>query len=98
MLFRSFAKEINLRHASKNILRLAKGQGFREIVYEENIERTQSIFFLNKLRQQLLKPNNKDTTEFMNSFFNNLNDITSELFIIFKELKDNFSANALRRT
>ena len=25
MLFRSFAKDINLRHASKNILRLAKG-------------------------------------------------------------------------
>ena len=34
----------------------------------------------------------------MNAFFNSLNDITSELFIIFKELNDNFSATALRRT
>ena len=45
-----------------------------------------------------MQPNNKDTAEFMNSFFNALNDITSELFIIFKELKDNFNPNALRRT
>ena len=50
MLFRSFQKGINLRHASKNILRLAKGQGFREIVHEENIEKTNSAFFLQRLR------------------------------------------------
>jgi len=34
----------------------------------------------------------------MNSFFNSLNDITSELFITFKELKDNYSTTALRKT
>ena len=50
MLMRSFQKGINLRHASKNILRLSKGSGFREIIYEEVIERTGSAFFLNKLR------------------------------------------------
>jgi len=34
----------------------------------------------------------------MNSFFNSLNDITSELFILFKELKNNFSTLNLRKT
>lgn len=34
----------------------------------------------------------------MNSFFNSLNDITSELFITFKELKDNYSEVTLRKT
>jgi len=34
----------------------------------------------------------------MNSFFNSLNDITSELFITFKELKDNYSEETLRKT
>lgn len=34
----------------------------------------------------------------MNSFFNQLNDITSELFITFKELKDNYSGLTLRKT
>lgn len=34
----------------------------------------------------------------MNSFFNSLNDITSELFITFKELKNNYSSLTLRKT
>ena len=34
----------------------------------------------------------------MNSFFNSLNDVTSEMFITFKELKNNYSANNLRKT
>lgn len=98
MLMRSFAKGINLRHASKNILRLAKGQGFREIIYEEVIEKTQSVFFLKKLRMQLMNADNKDTKEFMNAFFNSLNDITTDLFTIFKEVKQDFSNQLLRRT
>jgi hypothetical protein len=45
-----------------------------------------------------LKPDNKDTSGFMNSFFNALNEITSQLCIIFKELKNNFNSNTLRKT
>ena len=37
---------------------------------------------------QLLNLDSKITKDFMNSFFNSINDITSELFIIFKELKN----------
>lgn len=33
----------------------------------------------------------------MNQFFNSLNDVTSELFIIFKELKENYSAQNLQK-
>ena len=47
---------------------------------------------------QLLNLDNKVTKEFMNSFFNSLNDITSEMFIQFKELKNNFSSINLRKT
>jgi hypothetical protein len=50
MLMKSFSKNINLRHVTKNLLRLAKGQGFKEIVYEEKIEKTSSPIFLYKLR------------------------------------------------
>lgn len=45
-----------------------------------------------------MKPEDKDTSGFMNSFFNALNDITSQLYIIFKELKNNFNSNTLRKT
>ena len=34
----------------------------------------------------------------MNAYFNSLNDITSELFITFKELKNNYSRLTLRKT
>jgi hypothetical protein len=98
MLMKSFIKNINLRHVTKNILRLAKGQGFKEIIYEENVEKTNSSYFLYKLRMQLLNLDSKVTQEFMNAFFNSMNDITSELFIIFKELKNNFSIYTLRKT
>ena len=54
MLMKSFSKNINLRHVTKNLLRLAKGQGFKEIVYEEGVEKTNSPYFLYKLRTQLL--------------------------------------------
>jgi len=47
---------------------------------------------------QLLSLDSKLTKDFMNSFFNSLNDITSELFITFKELKNNYSSVALRKT
>jgi hypothetical protein len=79
-------------------LRLAKGQGFKEVIYEDKIEKTQSPYYLYKLRMQLLNLDNKVTQDFMNAYFNSLNDITSELFITFKELKDNYSALALRKT
>jgi hypothetical protein len=98
MLMKSFSKNINLRHVTKNLLRLAKGQGFKEIVYEEKIEKTSSPIFLYKLRTQLLNLESTLTKEFMNSFFNNLNDIMSELFIVFKELKNSYSQSTLRKT
>ena len=98
MMMKSFIKNINLRHVTKNILRLAKGQGFKEIIYEENVEKTSSPYFLYKLRMQLLNLDNKVTKDFMNAFFNSINDITSELFIIFKELRSNFQVMTLRKT
>ena len=53
---------------------------------------------LYKLRMQLLSLDDKVTKEFMNSFFNSLNDITSELFILFKELKNNYSNSNIQKT
>ena len=34
----------------------------------------------------------------MNNFFNNLNEVTTELFVIFKELKNNYQTMILKRT
>jgi hypothetical protein len=34
----------------------------------------------------------------MNTFFNTLNEMTTEIFVIFKELKNNYTQNVLRRT
>ena len=34
----------------------------------------------------------------MNALFNILNDMTTELFVVFKELKNNFSATVAKRT
>ena len=98
MLMKSFGKNINLRHVTKNILRLAKGNGFREIIYEDKIEKTSSPYFLYKLRMQLLNAENKVTQDFMNSFFNSLNDVNSELFITLKEIKENYSPLNIRKT
>lgn len=61
------------------------------------IENTYSSYFLTKFREQLLVPD-KITKEFMNSFFNNLNESTTELFVLFKELKNNYNAQALKKT
>ena len=49
---KSFTKDINLRHVTKNILRLAKGTGFKEIVYEENIEKALVQMALFRLKQE----------------------------------------------
>jgi hypothetical protein len=98
MLMKSFSKNINLRHVTKNLLRLAKGQGFKEIVYEEKVEKTSSPIYLYKLRVQLMSLESTITKEFMNSFFNSLNDVTSELIIVFKELKNNQTSVVLRKT
>lgn len=34
----------------------------------------------------------------MNSIFNNLNEVTTEVFVVFKELKNNMAATTLKRT
>ena len=34
----------------------------------------------------------------MNAFFNNLNENTTELIVIFKELKNNYNSSLLKRT
>jgi hypothetical protein len=34
----------------------------------------------------------------MNAFFNNLNDVTTDLFVTFKELKNNYQPLILKRT
>jgi len=46
---------------------------------------TRSDFYLGKVRIELLKLENEMTKDFMNSIFNSLNDVTSELFMIFRE-------------
>jgi hypothetical protein len=38
------------------------------------------------------------TKDFMNSFFNTLNEHTTENFVIFKELKNSYNTSILRRT
>ena len=50
------------------------------------------------MRAQLLKPNDKLTKEFMNIVFNTMNEMTTELFMIFKELKNNYQTQILKRT
>ena len=34
----------------------------------------------------------------MNTFFNTLNEMTTELFVIFKELKNHYNSQILKRT
>jgi hypothetical protein len=79
-------------------LRISRGKGFQEIIYQGSKhpydhpsdgtlcdDITYSEFYLLKLRELLL--NNKDAiaVNFMNSVFNSLNDVTSELFLVMKE-------------
>ena len=40
-----------------------------------------------KIRANLLNFDDETTTNFMNAVFNALNDVTSELFMVFKEIK-----------
>lgn len=78
---------------TKNFLRFNKGRGFKEISLknkELGIEDTQSEHFLKKIGEQL-RTKDKTTKDFMNCFFNSLNDITTEIFMIFKELKNNYN-------
>ena len=46
----------------------------------------------------MLLPKNKLTNDFMNQLFNNLNDFTTELFVVFKELKNNYSIMIAKKT
>ena len=78
-----------------NFLRFYKGRGFKEISILGQIlgaEETYSEFFISRIRDQLLQiKDNKISKDFMNSFFNVLNEHTTELFVIFKELKNNYN-------
>jgi hypothetical protein len=77
---------------TKNFLRFWKGRGFKEIQLSPYVsENTYSEFYLLKLREQLMKPGDKLSKDFMNTFFNILNEMTTELFVIFKELKNSYS-------
>ena len=88
----------NIFPVTKNFLRFSKGHGFKEITYKRLAENTYSQYYLNKLREQLLKTQDKLSKDFMNAIFNNLNDITTELFVIFKELKNSYSMNIVKKT
>ena len=57
---------------------------------QQLVENTYSEFFLKKIRDQLLIKDDKLTKNFMNQFFNTLNEMTTELFVIFKELNNNY--------
>jgi hypothetical protein len=95
---RSFDKKYLLL-VTKNFLRFNKGRGFKEIHLSPIVsENTNSPYFLNKIREQLLIPGDKLSKEFMNVFFNTLNETTTELFVIFKELKNSYSSYLLKRT
>lgn len=97
-LLSSFDKKY-LTLVSKNFLRFAKGKGFKEISLSSYVtENTYSAFYLERMREQLLLPGDKVAKNFMNTFFNTLNEITTELFVIFKELKNNYNVPLLRRT
>ena len=88
-----------ISHSVKNFLRLNKGKGFREIIYKgskgENqpnidehglcIDITFSSVFLERLGKWLLKFDDPVCLNFLNSVFNSLNDVTSELFMVLKE-------------
>mmetsp|Transcript_3401 Transcript_3401/g.2362 ORF Transcript_3401/g.2362 Transcript_3401/m.2362 type:complete len:201 (-) Transcript_3401:425-1027(-) len=99
MLLQSVEKMYMLP-AVKNFLRLQKGQGFKEPqVKTLMIEDTYSPFFLAELRRVLLEGmEDKVAKEFLNSVFNNLNEVTTEFFVNIKELKNNYHQPLLART
>ena len=97
-LMKSFDKRFLLL-VTKNFLRFSKGRGFKEVLLKFQVsENTYSPYFLKRMREQLLKPNDKLTKEFMNIVFNTMNEMTTELFMIFKELKNNYHSQMLKRT
>ena len=87
-LLKSFNDQRWLCHSVKNLLRFSKGKGFKEIIYRGVKDTTYSKFFLLRTRANLLNFNEQTTVEFMNAVFNSINDVTSELFIVLKEIKD----------
>ena len=93
MLLKSFNDHRWLCHSVKNLLRFSKGRGFKEIIYKGLKDTTYSKCFLIKMRACLLNFDDDTSKNFMNAVFNSLNDVTAELFIIFKEIKDSPYAN-----
>ena len=75
----------NIFPVCKNFLRFAKGQGFRDLQLNATLENTSSKIFLGRLREELLKESPAQQ-DFMNKLFNNLNEFTTDLFVIFKEI------------
>ena len=86
-LLGSFSDRRWLCHSVKNLLRFSKGKGFKELIYRGVKDTTYSKLFLFRIRASLLDFNHERTTKFMNEVFNALNDVTSELFLVFKEIK-----------
>ena len=74
-------------HSVKNLLRFSKGKGFKELIYRGVKDTTYSKLYLFRIRACLLQFDEERTTNFMNEVFNSLNDVTSELFLVFKEIK-----------
>jgi hypothetical protein len=74
-------------HTLKNVLRFQKGRGFKEIVYRGVNDETFSELFLLSLRKQILEFDSEITKNFMHNVLSSLNDYTSEVFMIFKEVQ-----------
>jgi len=98
LMMSSFDKRY-LLPVTKNFLRFSKGQGFKEFTVPFLVEDTRSEYYQRRFSEQLRKVG--ESKEFMNHFFNNLNELTTELFVQFKDLKNVQSFhydNAMRRT
>lgn len=87
-LLESFSDRRWICHSVKNLLRFSKGKGFKELIYRGVKDTTYSKMFLFRIRASLLQFDDEKTSNFMNEVFNALNDVTSELFLVFKEIKD----------
>jgi hypothetical protein len=86
-LMRSFDRKL-IHLVTKNLLRFCKGDGFKEIVYLGLTETFCSSEFLLKIKDILINKS-KDSEEFTNRFFNNLNTCATELIVSFKDFKQN---------
>ena len=87
-LLESFSDRRWICHSVKNLLRFSKGKGFKELIYRGVKDTTYSKMFLFKIRASLLQFDDEKTIGFMNEVFAALNDVTGELFLVFKEIKD----------